>query len=508
MDELPATTRRTLLKMTGVVAGTAVFSGMGYATTNRVASSPPRVKWTTEVPDHSGRFDSLAQSNDGGIGVVGFKSFRKLSPDGDIQWTRTFTREKDDFYEYPQLTTACPARDGGFVIAGRLSGSWTAIAIKLAPDGSVVWRRREDMSVENPQSMVQRPDGGYAIAGGNGPHGPKGAEVLLLSEAGEVEANKKFKPETTRFEEVGEDGNRNEGFNDIAATADGGYALAGVAQYDNYTRGAWHLSLDSALNKQWEYTPKNTDTFDTVLSLGETVAFAPGRAGESKTGSTGAFGFSTYTAEGEVDEVHEYYGEDAATFMITQRTTGEIVLEGDANGSGWLLGTELDGEKHWEGEIPSTASIEVLISTADGGLAAVGEDGDRHVVTKLTFDDSSEEAAETPTETDPGPATATEQQPETHSERATETATTTQPESATDSPAESTTRPATETQPATDSATETATPTRQARRANSATATASDRGVTAAVGSGFGPLATLGGLSVGVWRLLCRSDDE
>jgi hypothetical protein len=463
------------------------------------------VEWTTEVPDHSGRFDSLAQSNDGGIGVVGIKSFRKLSPDGDIQWTRTFTRENDDFYEYPQLTAVCPARDGGFVITGRLSGNWTAIAIKLAPDGSVVWRRREDMSIENPTSIVQRPDGGYAIAGGNGPSGPKGAGVLLLTETGDVETSKQFKPETERYKNGSDPGN---GFNDIATTSGGGYAVAGVVQYDTFNYGAWHLSLDSSLNKQWEYTPKNTSSHDTVLSLGETVAFASGRAGESNTGSTGAFGFSTYTATGEVDEVHEYYGEDDATFMITQRTTGELVLEGGANGSGWLLGTELDGEKHWEGENPSTASIEVLISTADGGLAAVGEDGDRYVVTKLTFDGSSEEATETPTETDSGPATTTEQQTDTQAEPATDTATATQAEPATETAAESTTRPATETQPATDSATGTATPTQQERRANSATATATDRGVTAAVGPGFGPFATLGGLSVGVWRLLRRSDDE
>lgn len=510
MSDGTGPTRRTILEGAGVAAGTVALGGMGYATARAPSSSPPGVEWTREIGARS-----ITQGNDGGYGVLGPVSLDKLGPDGDTQWTRTFTREEDEFYYYPDFVAICPGRDGGFVITGLMGGRWDGIAVKLAPDGTTVWRHRyTDIEGGYPLALVQRSDVGYAIATGNNRSGPRNAGILLLDEAGEVEANQRMEPETDRYRAAAED-ERFAGFVDIARTGEGGYAIAGVVQYDNYTTGAWHLSLDTALNKDWEYTPENTDFPGGVISLGDEVAFTPGLAGQTTSKPPDEFGFSTYTSSGDVSGVHEYYGQDASSIHITKRTTGEIVLAGyEGGGAGRresnevFLGAGKDGEKHWNGEVTvePNPTVRALISTTDGGLAGVGTtyDGEdqRPFVAKFSFDESRRTDTETATESDPDPETETATDPDPETETAPESDPDHDPET------EPATESATRSRTASESVTETETTTSRETESGSATSTDDESDGTSPAGPGFGPLAALGGLGLGAWRLLRRSDDS
>jgi len=192
---------------------------------------------------------SVIQTTDGGLAVTGNTgSFGagaddflvlKLNPDGSLAWARTFGLVGEgDRWEVPYSITQ--TTDGGFAVAG-----WTAwtdgegftyydlLALKLNPDGSLVWARTfEGPTQDYAYSIIQTTDGGLAVAGETG----VSSYDLLVS---------KINPDGSLAWARTFGGTDYQGACSITQTTDGGLALAGYTENFGGNRDLLVLKIDS-----------------------------------------------------------------------------------------------------------------------------------------------------------------------------------------------------------------------------------------------------------------------
>ncbi|MEO0211021.1 MAG: delta-60 repeat domain-containing protein [candidate division WOR-3 bacterium] len=136
----------------------------------------PQALWAKAYEGQNDDFPyAITQTQDGGCAVAGYtnsfgaggKDFLvlKLSPLGDLVWAKAYGGGNDEM-AYSITQTA----DGGFVVAGETytygAGAPDFLVIRLNPDGSLSWARTfGGASVDQPFSIIQTQDGGFAVAG-------------------------------------------------------------------------------------------------------------------------------------------------------------------------------------------------------------------------------------------------------------------------------------------------------------------------------------------------------
>ena len=213
--------------------------------------------------DSSDHIFSVDQTNDGGFILAGYTwSFGAGASDywiiktdsiGDTLWTKTFGGISSD-----EANDVSASSDGGFVVTGsaNLSGShsWT---IKFASNGDTLWSHRVN-GVFEPQSVIQTSDGGYIIAGNAiGVAGSFDFWVLKMNANGITQWSKTY------------GGADLERANSIIQLSDGGFVIAGLAQYTNLN-DFLVLRTDSNGDSLWMKTYGGSG-FEKALDVNETI---------------------------------------------------------------------------------------------------------------------------------------------------------------------------------------------------------------------------------------------
>ena len=176
--------------------------------------------------------NSVQQTNDGGYIITGYITgigaglsdvyLVKTTPDGTVEWTKTFGGTKDD-----QGNSVRQTSDGGYIITGSTQsfgqGSSDVYLLKTASDGSLQWTKTYGgIGSDYGYFVRQTTDGGFIITGATASYGPSGGfgNVYLLKTLsdGTLEWGKSF------------GGTSSDYGNCVQQTTDGGYIIAGSTQ--------------------------------------------------------------------------------------------------------------------------------------------------------------------------------------------------------------------------------------------------------------------------------------
>ncbi len=230
---------------------------------------------------------SVVQTNQGGYVVAGYTwSFGagnsdflllNLNPDGSLAWAKTYGGSNDD-YAYSIIKTM----DGEYVVAG-----WTEsfgmgysdfLILKIDQNGAILWGWTfGDVNQDECYSIIQTPDGGFALAGWTTSFGAGAADLLVL----------KLNPDGSLAWARTFGGANNDYSRSIIQTPDGGFALAGwttsfgagaadllVLKLNPDGSLAWARTFGGA-SYEWAYSINNTADGDYVVT-GETFSFGMG----------------------------------------------------------------------------------------------------------------------------------------------------------------------------------------------------------------------------------------
>jgi hypothetical protein len=197
---------------------------------------------------------SVVQTSDGGYAAVGYTYsygaggkdvyLVRTDADGAMLWDETYggTSNDDGFC---MIETS----DGGFAIAGStqsFGSSWSAYLIRTSASGALLWQEYYGGSgIDAAASLVQTPDGGYAILGRTYSYGAGSEDFYLVrtDSTGNMQWYKTF------------GGAEIEEGNSIDQTSDGGFILGGYTS--SFGAGGYDIYLvktDEEGNLSWETT--------------------------------------------------------------------------------------------------------------------------------------------------------------------------------------------------------------------------------------------------------------
>lgn len=187
----------------------------------------------------------IISTMDDGFMIAGYsvengnsKYFRKISADGDSIWEKGYPKGVvQDIIEL---------EDGSYIFAG--AGSFSPLGSqlmvgKLSSDGNLIWEKNfGGLGDDYGRGLVRAADGGFVIGGEtrSGAAGPADVYVVKVDENGNLEWEKKI------------GGNDWDFANDITATTDGGFILAGIQDNSGIERNAYLLKIDATGETEWE----------------------------------------------------------------------------------------------------------------------------------------------------------------------------------------------------------------------------------------------------------------
>lgn len=188
-------------------------------------------------------FTCAVQDPDGSLVIAGYTGTAdvlvvKVNPSGTPLWAKTFAGPGLDYAHAITRTS-----DGGYAIAGHTTGIGNKdfLVLKLGPDGSLEWAKAYGTSNEEeyPCSIIQTPEGGYAVTGSAYLSTHYDAILFKLHPDGSLEWAKDFG-----------DADHGDGPCDMIMTPDGGFVLVTYAtSYPNSEFRLLKLSSDGSL--QW-----------------------------------------------------------------------------------------------------------------------------------------------------------------------------------------------------------------------------------------------------------------
>jgi parallel beta-helix repeat protein len=215
---------------------------------------------------------SVVQTSDGGYAVAGeTDSFGagnfdfwlvKTDSSGAMQWNKTYGGTL-----YEKASSAVQTSDGGYAVAGYTNsfgaGSYDFWLVKTDSTGAMQWNKTYGgASTDLPSSVVQTSDGGYALAGYTNSFGAGADDFWLVKtdSSGAMQWNKTY------------GGTSGDNPYSVVQTSDGGYALAGSTNSfgaGNYD--FWLVKTDSTGAMQWNktYGGASTDNPSSVLQTSD-----------------------------------------------------------------------------------------------------------------------------------------------------------------------------------------------------------------------------------------------
>ena len=206
---------------------------------------------------------SIQQTLDGGyivasssnsFGAAGYSDFwiLKLFPDGEIEWQKIYGGSDNDGANSIQQTS-----DGGYIVTGQTwsfdAGNSDFWILKLSPDGEIEWQKTYGGSEsDGANSIQQTSDGGYIVTGTTGSFGTGNNDfwILKLESNGDIEWQKTY------------GGENNDSANSIQQTSDGGYIVAGSTSSfgtDDNSSDIWILKLYSDGDIEWQKSYRGGD---------------------------------------------------------------------------------------------------------------------------------------------------------------------------------------------------------------------------------------------------------
>jgi len=295
-------------------------------------------------------------------------------------WDAVFDRSGTD---YP--VGVLPTEDGGYIVLGTscpgLCGIYSDVwLIKVGPAGQREWERIIDKGgSERANDIVAASDDGFVLLCSTAPHYNTADEttlVIRMDPSGE-----------TAWERSYDSGRGNA----IAATAEGGYIVAGSTYVPDRSRQVWLAKLDRSGVLEWErsYGDETPNEANAVVQTAD--------GGYTAVGYTGAVpGLWRGRGKGDPDllalrvnsrgsRVWEHtYGEGGEDqgMAVVQASDGGFVICGETElekllspiSSIWMVKLTDQGEMDWDrthGEGLYNWSEDV-IATSEGGYAIVG----------------------------------------------------------------------------------------------------------------------------------------
>jgi hypothetical protein len=346
---------------------------------------------------------SVIATSDGGYAIAGTTdSFGasgdfwlvKTDANGVMEWNRAYGGAGDDV-----ACSLVATSDGGYALAGTWNDSQyyggTAYygdfwLVKTDALGHMQWNRTYGgAGLDKACSLVTTSDGGYALAGTwnylstwEFNHFTGGDFWLLKTDAsGNIEWNRTY------------GGAGNDVASSLAATSDGGFALAGTWNYTTYYGlgfygDFWLVKTDALGNMLWngkygetgddnkgEYASSLVAASDGGYTIAGTLNFMGG-LWLLKTDGSGKMQWNrTYVGLPSVS------GFSASSLVATSDGGYSIAgyaVSSDYSGEGcWLAKTDALGNMQWNQTYVETGGLNVdgswsLIATSDGGYALAG----------------------------------------------------------------------------------------------------------------------------------------
>ena len=303
---------------------------------------------------------SIKQTDDGGYILAGKTAYPsaggkitieflvlKLSPDGSVEWQKTYGGKYSEQARSIQQTI-----DGGYIVAGatwsfgiRPQELWV---LKLGADGNIEWQKTYGGYYgDAAYSIQQTGDGGYIVAGGTMSFGQIEMDswVLKLSPDGSVEWQKTYGGEGSDLADS------------VRQTNDGGYIVAGSTESFGAGQGdLWVLKLKPNGVIEWQKTYGGEDP-DKAGSIHQTDDGGYIVAGETKSFGAGQRDLWVLKLKpnGTIEWQKTYGGESWDTALSIQQTTdGGYIVAGETRSFGtesidaWVLKLSPEGTVEWQ----------------------------------------------------------------------------------------------------------------------------------------------------------------
>jgi hypothetical protein len=320
---------------------------------------------------------SVIQTSDGGYAIAGGAWLVKTDADGNIMWDRTF---HEDIAYVLVANSLVQTSDGGYALAG-YKVTWDIeeidfLLIKTDAQGNMEWKNTYGESeVDVVNQIIATSDGGYALAGYTGTNGANSLDGWLVKtdEFGKMEWNKRYK-----WSEL-------DWISSLVETSDGGYALAGVSSL---------IKTDAHGNMLWNqtYGGKGYDRTSSLLATPD--------GGYAIAGDTNSFNEGKYDvwliktdANGNIEWDQTYERAPPQEFSnfifpcsLVRTLDGGYAIAAKTKTSGpsnydiWLLKTDASGNMEWNQTYGDERQEQPnsLVATSDGGYVIAG-----YTVTKL-----------------------------------------------------------------------------------------------------------------------------
>jgi hypothetical protein len=255
------------------------------------------------------------------------------------------------------------APDGGYAVVGFTdsfgAGDRDFWLVKTDANGVMEWNKTYGgAGADEAWGLAVTSDGGYAIAGNTNSFGAGNYDFWLVKTdaSGNVQWSQTY------------GGTKGEWLRSLAATSDGGYAIAG----DTTSFGAgrydfWLVKADADGNMQWNKTYGGAEN-DYAYSVVETLDEGYAIAGNGLLVKTDALGNVEWNTTWGGPIVYE----EANSLIVT--SDGGYALAGSTSYAFWLAKTNPYGTIQWSKTYTAddNAWAYSLVATPDGGYALAG----------------------------------------------------------------------------------------------------------------------------------------
>ncbi len=326
---------------------------------------------------------SVIQTSDGGFALAGNTIsygagdwdfwLVKINARGKVQWTQTYGGSEVDVAHMVIQTV-----DGGFALLGYTQSSGAGEAdfwlVKTDVNGVTQWTQTYGGTFDDfGHTVIQTPDGGFALAGRTSSFGAFGDHFWLVktNSNGVAQWNRTYVGFPPTW-----------GANAAIQTTDGGFALVGdTFSYDSASDDFWLVKTDDSGEVKWTQTyggPKS-DSANSVIQtvdggfalVGETYSFGAGWT-DAWLVKTDAYGVAQW---------NQTYGGDKwdEAFSVIQTSDGGfalVVVTGllvSRNPDAWLVKTvppdataDTDGDGLTNGEEVNTHGTNPMSADTDG----------------------------------------------------------------------------------------------------------------------------------------------
>lgn len=295
----------------------------------------------------------------------------KMDATGNILWINFYGGSNSDLANSFALTS-----DGGSIIAGyiyspstKLSDGWI---LKLDANGNQQWQKSYGSAKDDLfNAVMQTSDGGYLLAGGSTAADGTTSDgwVLRINSSGGIEWQKTF------------GGGGDDYISAIAQTGEGGYVVVGDTVSASGNTNGWMVRLNAFGGKQWERTfgGAANDELNAIWATSDGGFIVAGSSFSLGSGTEDLWVFKL-SSTGETDWEATFGGEGADEALAVQETAdGGFIVAGQTSSfgstsDGWVIKLDAAGNVVWK-ETYGEELYDVITSiqqTADGGYIVSG----------------------------------------------------------------------------------------------------------------------------------------